>query len=130
MFDEELACWFWSHVERGGPDECWLLDYKSHIINVKVDGVYARRSARKIAWALVNGYSPPDDVICMMTCRQKRCVNPNHMQLMWRGANKLSATAAIWKPPASLIYRKAARLGFRYARTGKNRYKVMKSWMK
>ena len=73
---------FWSHVEKGGEDECWI--WKSFVassglptMNVQLpNGQRQRLLGNRIAYSLAN----PGWVPRLRPCpKNKRCVNPAHM---------------------------------------------------
>jgi hypothetical protein len=78
-----LAERFWSKVDRGGPDECWI--WRGHVSRngygwIKRDGDRKARhlGAHQAAYLLEQGEIPADSVI-HHTCGQRACVNPAHL---------------------------------------------------
>ena len=82
-FDAAQTERFWSNVDIRGEDECWLWT-----AGVRTDGrgriMIAGRSdtAPRIAYMLVKGEIPPDKPCILHHCKNKLCVNPNHL---WAG---------------------------------------------
>lgn len=70
---------FWSHVDKGSPNGCWLWKLKLHSQGYgqfKIgDSVH---KAHRIAYELTFG-SPPEGEGVIRSCRNNACVNPEHM---------------------------------------------------
>lgn len=75
----ELSVRFWQKAQRGSPDECWewtasgSKDYGTFYDHGR------SRQAHRVAWELTNG-PVPDDLPLDHLCRNKRCVNPGHLE--------------------------------------------------
>lgn len=79
---------FWSHVEKRGPDECWLwtgtwsptADAGGPSFRIsKTPSVKTR--AHRYSWQIANKRFIPDKRIVAQTCNNKDCVNPAHLYL-------------------------------------------------
>jgi len=82
---------FWSKVEYLGPDECWLwkagkLGHGYGMVwnNQKNTNVAAHRTAYELMVGEI-----PDGLTIDHLCRNRACVNPNHMEAVSRGENVL-----------------------------------------
>lgn len=91
---------FWSKVNKSGPmptvgnvqGACWQWTkgtipsgYGSfHVSRTKTVG------AHRYAWEALHG-PIPDDLTIDHLCRNKQCVNPDHMEVVTRGVNTLRA---------------------------------------
>lgn len=72
---------FWSHVEKRGPDECWLWHGAKTpaghgLLHINKEMVYAHR----YAFELANGPITGDGYICHK-CNNTSCCNPAHIYL-------------------------------------------------
>lgn len=81
--DAEAA--FWLKVDKS-PEHggCWLW---TAAVNEKGYGLYHRRRvkiyrAHRWAWFFVKGELVPDDMTLDHICRNKRCVNPAHLEVV------------------------------------------------
>lgn len=73
---------FWSKVEVGGPDDCWLWRQSSgsHGYGQTWDGNTVHL-AHRVAWELTYG-SITDRLTVDHICRVRRCCNPAHLRLL------------------------------------------------
>lgn len=76
---------FWSQVERGEPDACWLWTgkkikggYGDH--RVPVDGQWKHVIAHRFVWQEAHGPIPPG-LFVLHRCDVPACVNPAHLFL-------------------------------------------------
>lgn len=71
---------FWSHVQTGQLDECWLwqASMRGHYGSSYYNG--KRDSAHRVSYLINRGDIPPDMEV-MHTCDNPACVNPAHLQL-------------------------------------------------
>lgn len=72
---------FWSLVEK--TETCWLWRGSFH----EGYGNYVGEKAHKVAWRLVKGYEVPKGFVLHHRCNTRRCVNPDHLELMSNGAH-------------------------------------------
>lgn len=96
---------FWSKVDRGGPDDCWLWTAKA-----KCHGGYGainyggrgspRLRAHRVAYELTFGPIPEGLVACHR-CDVPRCCNPAHLFLGTKADNThdMMAKGRMKKPP-------------------------------
>lgn len=85
MTDPELNR-FWSCVDKN-EDGCWRWNY--HCFNNGYGAFSMRRSrwcAHRIAFTLKHGQQDPNMVIDHL-CRNRSCVNPDHMEIVTVGEN-------------------------------------------
>lgn len=77
---DTLEARFWAKVERRGPDDCWLWTAG---LNNGYGTIYGgRRSplrAHRVAYELLVG-PIPDGLTLDHLCRNRRCVNPAHLE--------------------------------------------------
>ena len=77
---EQLPQRFWSNVDRGSEDDCWLWKAsknKGGYGTVGVDG--ATRLAHRVAWELSNCKPIPKGKLALHHCDVPACVNPRHI---------------------------------------------------
>lgn len=76
---------FWSHVDRRGPDECWVWTGGNNGRGYgKFDGQYAHRIAYEDLADLI-----PDGTELDHLCRVHACVNPAHLEPVSHRTNTL-----------------------------------------
>jgi hypothetical protein len=70
---------FWSHVDRRGPDDCWLWKgarFSSGYGRVRMGG--GTITAHRLGWVLAHGDIPVDIQVCHR-CDNPPCCNPAHL---------------------------------------------------
>jgi len=71
---------FWSRVNSGLPDECWLWQGKADAAGY---GRYSRNKradfAHRVAWELTHNQRVPAGLIIRHTCDNPPCCNPSHL---------------------------------------------------
>ena len=66
---------FWSKVDKSG--DCWVW---TGYIKIDGYGVYNQIKAHRLSWILING-EIQDNLIVRHKCRNRHCVNPEHLEL-------------------------------------------------
>ena len=86
---------FWEKVNKKTKEECW------EWLSVKNEGMYGRfkiknkiKLAHRVAYELVKG-SIPDGLQIDHLCRNKCCVNPNHLEAVTPQENSRRATGKL-----------------------------------
>jgi hypothetical protein len=78
--DVPFEDWYWSFVERKGPDECWPwlrgLDHGGY--GRMKDKESNEEKSHRIAWTLTNG-TVPDGLVVRHSCDNPPCCNPAHL---------------------------------------------------
>jgi hypothetical protein len=71
---------FWKYVDKGGLDECW--EWRGGKTNGRgrffIDPLVGAIDADKASWLIHNGKLPLG-LYCVHTCRNRSCVNPDHV---------------------------------------------------
>lgn len=83
---------FWSRVDKGADDECWLWTGGSKgngYGSWEAEGI---TGPHRYSWYLANG-PIPDKMSIHHTCRVRMCVNSNHLVPVTRAANTIEALA-------------------------------------
>lgn len=70
---------FWSRVQKGNPDECWV--WCGSVWKARGYGRFRGEWAHRFAWADAAGHEPPEDKpLILHSCDNGRCVNPAHLR--------------------------------------------------
>ena len=79
---------FWRQVDKKAEAPCWLwLGYKNAqgygiLSFAEVTGHGGQISAHRVSWALHTDLLPPKGWHLHHTCRNKSCVNPDHLEMV------------------------------------------------
>ena len=108
-FSEKDLKRFWSKVEKGGPEECWLwnktLDKQGCGRILWQDRAYA---AHRVAYMILRG--DPGNKTVLHTCDNPSCCNPNHLYLggsvsakrFWSKVDKSGGPDSCWNWTAAM----------------------------
>lgn len=77
---------FWSNVDRGEPNECWVwrraLNGSGYGVNrCGSGGESFTTMAHRVAWILANKQPIPEGQVLDHLCRNRTCCNPAHVRL-------------------------------------------------
>lgn len=75
---------FWSRIDRRGPDECWewigaVTDNGYGRFSPRINGVMHRQMAHRVSYEALVG-AIPEGLVLDHLCRNRRCVNPTHLE--------------------------------------------------
>lgn len=80
MIDTGVVERFWARVQRGDPDECW--PWIGDVNAIGYGRLYvagARVAAHRLSYEL-SGEQIPDGLQLDHLCRNRECVNPQHLE--------------------------------------------------
>jgi hypothetical protein len=82
---------FWAHVEK--TDSCWnwtgAVDSNHGYGRIRIDG--QRWRAHRLSWTLLAG-PIPEGLVIDHICRNRRCVNPEHLRTVTAAVNSTENT--------------------------------------
>lgn len=86
MYSRKQIDRFWSHVEKAGPNDCWLWKRSKHNkgygqVGFGVNGKVEMHKAHKVAWEITHNRLIPKGVHGLHTCDTRACCNPHHVFL-------------------------------------------------
>jgi hypothetical protein len=80
---------FWSNVEVGAPDECWLYKNKPNNsgygtihIGSRTDNTRKVIGVHRFSYMVANNCKIPDGLQINHKCYTRLCVNPNHLEVV------------------------------------------------
>lgn len=81
----EQEAFFWSRVTRGHVADCWPWN---GAMKASGYGIFRKVRVHRVAFTLLRGPIPVDKTIDHL-CRNRRCVNPSHMEIVTMKENTL-----------------------------------------
>lgn len=79
---------FWSNVDRKGDSECWPWKNVPRSDGYGTYGTNPARAAHRVAYELAKG-PIPDGLVIDHLCRNRICVNPDHLEPVTQRTNVL-----------------------------------------
>ncbi len=90
----------WARTDRsGGVDACWIHRFpgdRFHLTKTR------STEPRRAAWIVFHGKEPPRGLYVMVTCGEKKCVNPKHLicptfeERFWMHIDRSAGPLACW----------------------------------
>lgn len=91
---------FWANVDKGGgPEACWPWLGRTHqgYGRSSLSGHNYQLGAHRVAWFWVHGSLPPQGMHLDHLCRNRRCVNTNHLEVVTPRENTMRSANAAFK---------------------------------
>lgn len=89
LTSQEREALFWSYVDRTDPSACWTYPQKASVNGYAVVTVFGRSMlAHRYAYEISVG-AIPDGLQLDHLCRNRRCVNPAHLEPVSQRENLL-----------------------------------------
>src|SRR5947208_5526213 len=85
---------FWRKVHKGEANDCWIWKGGTNGVYGTLGAPGGRKTlyAHRLSWELANGRSIPEGLFIDHICRNKLCVNPQHLQLVTAWGNQHLST--------------------------------------
>lgn len=93
MFDARARRRFWAKVDKAGANGCWLWTGCIHPSGYGYFGAGVERRVHRVSWTMERGQIPAGKVLDHL-CRNKRCVNPDHLEPVEQRINVLRGNSA------------------------------------
>lgn len=94
MFDDIAISRFWSKVDKRGPDECWPWLGPLHR-GYGAFGFKRKTYLSQRASMIVHGHDIPEKMHVDHMCRNRSCVNPNHLRIVTSKVNTLENSVSV-----------------------------------
>lgn len=95
---------FWAKVDKQ-QDDCWpWLGWRNHKGYGYLSIDRGKVSAHRLAWTLANGREVPEGLELDHLCRNRDCVNPDHLEPVTHRENNLRRTRLITHCPSGHEY--------------------------
>lgn len=78
---------FWSSVDKSGDCWVWTGMVDRYGYGKTSWGKTTKKSAHRVSWRLSHGAFPPEGMTLDHLCRNRRCVRPDHLEVVTNAEN-------------------------------------------